>query len=79
MGSSNDHPACPVPSSSPGRDYRQAVEGLGAQLPEGATIEVIGGGLASGYLGCGIGSMAPEQRKTTYAGGGHVPTTQLDP
>ena len=28
-----------------GRDYRQAVEGLEAQLPEGATVEVIGGGL----------------------------------
>lgn len=28
-----------------GRDYRQAVEGLEAQLPQGATVEVIGGGL----------------------------------
>jgi Family of unknown function (DUF6884) len=28
-----------------GRDYSQAVEGLEAQLPEGATVEVIGGGL----------------------------------
>jgi hypothetical protein len=28
-----------------GRDYRQAVEGLEHQLPDGATVEVIGGGL----------------------------------
>jgi hypothetical protein len=28
-----------------GRDYRHAVEGLEAELPEGATVDVIGGGL----------------------------------
>lgn len=28
-----------------GGDYRQAVEGLEAQIPEGATVEVIAGGL----------------------------------
>src|SRR5205823_3374660 len=28
-----------------GRDYRHAIEGLEEQLPEGTTVEVIGGGL----------------------------------